>query len=181
MKQIIPFKKDILFKNKISEITDISIEHDYKILDDLVEGDFVLEGTYKMTEASVIKEDFFYKIPFTIAISDNYKKETIDLNLKDFSYETKNSDTLTINVDMILECQEQEQNELDEIIEEVLEEDNIIEDREEEQKILNEFEKAIEIERNILGYKKESKNYIFRMSDSVQKFWPLAIVEEKEL
>jgi hypothetical protein len=56
-----------------------------------------------------------------------------------------------------------------------------IEDHQEEKKILEEFEKAIEIERNVLGYKKESKNYIFRMSDSVQKFWPLAIVEEKEL
>ena len=56
-----------------------------------------------------------------------------------------------------------------------------IEDHEEERKILEEFEKAIETERNILGYKKESKNYIFKQSDSVQKFWPIAIVEEKEL
>ena len=165
MKQIIPFKKDILFKSKINEITDISIEHDYKILDDLVEGDFVLEGTYKMTEASVINEDFFYKIPFTIAISDNYRRETIDLNISDFSYEIKNSDTLTINVDMVLECEENKQEELDEIIEEVLESDEIdINDERDEEEIEKVIEESEEGKREIV-----EENEIKSIIDSVKE------------
>ena len=60
MKEIIPLKKDIIFKTKIGEITNISLEHDYKILDDLVEGEVNINGTYKMTEASVIDEEFEY-------------------------------------------------------------------------------------------------------------------------
>ena len=35
MNSIIPFKKNIIFKTKINEITDISLTHDYKILDNL--------------------------------------------------------------------------------------------------------------------------------------------------
>ena len=46
MKEIIPLKKDIIFKTKIGEITNISLEHDYKILDDLVEGEVNINGTY---------------------------------------------------------------------------------------------------------------------------------------
>ena len=69
MKEIIPLKKDIVFKTKIAEVTSINLEHDYKILDDMVEGTVYLSGSYKMTEASVIEEDFVYNIPFSIAIS----------------------------------------------------------------------------------------------------------------
>ena len=69
MKEIIPLKKDIIFKTKVAEVTSINLEHDYKILDDIVEGTVYLSGTYKMTEASVIEEDFVYNIPFSIAIS----------------------------------------------------------------------------------------------------------------
>jgi hypothetical protein len=56
-----------------------------------------------------------------------------------------------------------------------------IEDVTEEQKILKEFEGAIEIQRDIYGYTKESKDYIFKMSDSNPGFWVLAIVKEKEV
>lgn len=66
MKEIIPLKKDIIFKTKIGEITNISLEHDYKILDDLVEGEVNINGTYKMTEASVIDEEFEYKVPLVL-------------------------------------------------------------------------------------------------------------------
>ena len=81
MKEIIPLKKDIIFKTKISEVTSINLEHDYKILDDIVEGTVYLSGSYKMTEASVIEEDFVYNIPFSIAISKRINKIHIKLLL----------------------------------------------------------------------------------------------------
>ena len=34
MKKIIPFKKDIIFKNHLSEITSISLEHSLRLSND---------------------------------------------------------------------------------------------------------------------------------------------------
>ena len=36
MKEIIPLKKDIIFKTKIGELTNISLDHDYKINEDII-------------------------------------------------------------------------------------------------------------------------------------------------
>ena len=69
MNEIIPLNKDITFKTIIGEIREISLDYDYKINNELVEGTVDISGSYKMTEASVVVEDFFYSIPFSIAIS----------------------------------------------------------------------------------------------------------------
>lgn len=110
MKEIIPLKKDIIFKTKIGEITNISLEHDYKILDDLVEGEVNINGTYKMTEASVIDEEFEYKVPFGIAISKKVNKDTIKIDIDDFKYDI-NKDVLKVNIDLLLTCDELEEKE----------------------------------------------------------------------
>ena len=110
MKEIIPLKKDIIFKTKIGEITNISLEHDYKILDDLVEGEVNINGTYKMTEASVIDEEFEYKVPFGIAISKKVDKDTIKIDIDDFKYDI-NKDVLKVNIDLLLTCDELEEEE----------------------------------------------------------------------
>jgi len=120
MKEIIPLKKDIIFKTKIGEITNISLEHDYKILDDLVEGEVNINGTYKMTEASVIDEEFEYKVPFGIAISKKVDKDTIKIDIDDFKYDI-NKDVLKVNIDLLLTCDELEEKE--EVKEEVKEEE----------------------------------------------------------
>ncbi|MBQ4262740.1 MAG: LysM peptidoglycan-binding domain-containing protein [Bacilli bacterium] len=127
MKEIISVKKDIIFKTKISEITSLNLEHDYKIKDDLVEGKLVLSGSYKMTEASLLEEEFFYTIPFSIAISENIKKDTINIDINDFKYETQ-KDVMKIKVDLDLECEE-----------------NTIENEEEIESI-EEFENTYELE-----------------------------------
>lgn len=110
MKEIIPLKKDIIFKTKIGEITNISLEHDYKILDDLVEGEVNINGTYKMTEASVIDEEFEYKVPFGIAISKKVDKDTIKIDIDDFKYDI-NKDVLKVNIDLLLTCDELKEKE----------------------------------------------------------------------
>ena len=38
MKKIIPFKKDIIFKTNLAEITSISLEHTLKISEKIVNG-----------------------------------------------------------------------------------------------------------------------------------------------
>ena len=51
MKQIIPFKKDLLFKTKVSEITSISLEREISTPEDgIVSGIFHITGDYKKNE-----------------------------------------------------------------------------------------------------------------------------------
>ena len=110
MKEIIPLKKDIIFKTKVAEVTSINLEHDYKILDDMVEGTVYLSGSYKMTEASVIEEDFVYNIPFSIAISKRIDKDTIKIDIDDFKYEVI-KDVMTVDISLELTCNELERKE----------------------------------------------------------------------
>lgn len=121
MKEIIPFKKDIIFKTKIAKITDISLTHDYKILDNVIEGEFLLAGTYKMTEASVVNEEFIYSIPFSIALGDTVNKDSISLVLHDFNYEVK-EDVMTVKVDLDMSCEEKkEERTVEETIDDLIE------------------------------------------------------------
>ena len=69
MNEIIPLKKDIIFKTRIGEITNITLDYDYKIDSDMVIGGVDVSGSYKMTEASINSEDFLYTIPFSIALT----------------------------------------------------------------------------------------------------------------
>ena len=107
MKEIIPLKKDIIFKTRIGEITSIDIEHTYNVEDDLVSGDVILSGTYKMTEASVLDEEFYYKIPFSIAITKRVNKDTINIEIEDFTYEIQ-KDVLKVDIKLELTCEEEE-------------------------------------------------------------------------
>lgn len=143
MNEIIPLKKDIIFKTKIGEITNITIEHDYKINDDLVEGSIDISGSYKMTEASVIEEDFYYSIPFSIAISKNIKKDTINIEIEDFKYKIY-SDVLSVSIDLNLDCEKEE-----EIKNEVVDQIDIdLNNYEEENTILDNHNEIIDINDN---------------------------------
>lgn len=105
MKQIIPIRKDIIFKTKVNKITNISLEHDYKIKEGEVEGKLILSGTYKMTEASMIDEEFIYELPFIVSLSDKVKKDTIVIEIDDFTYEMI-KDVMKLDVKLELSCEE---------------------------------------------------------------------------
>ena len=107
MKEIIPLKKDVIFKTIIGEICNISLDYDYKIDNDLVNGCVDVSGSYRMTEASVLEEDFFYSVPFSISISKNVKKDTINIEIDDFKYSI-NKDVLSLSIDLCLNCDEDE-------------------------------------------------------------------------
>ncbi|MBQ7140410.1 MAG: LysM peptidoglycan-binding domain-containing protein [Bacilli bacterium] len=143
MKQVIPFKKDIIFKTKISDITSISLEHTLTIDDDMISGDFILSGDYKMTEASINKEDFYYKLPFDIALDSRYETKNLKIEIDDFYYEIINSDVLRVNIEVSLDGLEEKDFSFDEDSEE----DNSILDIDinEEKNNLEELEKHIDI------------------------------------
>lgn len=108
MNEKIPFKKDIIFKSAIGEITDISLTHDYSIKEDVVEGVFYLSGKYKMTQASVIEEEFFYDIPFSIALGQRIDKSTINIKIDSFNYKIKD-DVLSVDMTLNMEFENMEE------------------------------------------------------------------------
>lgn len=135
MNEIIPIKKDILFKTKIGEITDISLDYDYKINNELLDGTIEISGTYKLTEASVLQEEFTHTIPFSIAITKQIDKDTIKLEIDDFKYKYE-KDILSVDISLLLNFEE-----LKEEVETI--EDFKIED------FIKEIPEEIEIETNI--------------------------------
>ena len=104
MKQIIPFKKEITFKTMISKITSISLEHTLVLQeDDTVAGDFIVSGSYKMTEASQIDEEFSYKVPIEITIDSKYDTSNITLDIDDFVYEVLDEERLLLKIDLCID------------------------------------------------------------------------------
>lgn len=105
MNNIIEFKKDCIMKTFVAEITNISLTHDYKILDDTIEGYFDLVGEYKVTKSSITTEEFSYTIPFTIALSSMIDKDTIDITISDFSYSVE-KDILHLKMALSMDYEE---------------------------------------------------------------------------
>ena len=95
----IPFTKDITFEKKVSEITSISLEHEIKVEDSVLKGNFIISGDYKSHEVSVNKEPFSYMLPFEIELSHDIDTETIEFMIDDFTYEIIDNTDLRVNID----------------------------------------------------------------------------------
>ena len=103
MKKIIPFKKEIPFNN-IHEILSISLEHNLKKnTNNFITGEFVISGDYRMTDISVNTENFEFKLPFDIELDEKYIIDDAVIDIDDFYYEILNSNTLVINIDVLLD------------------------------------------------------------------------------
>ena len=156
MKKNISFEKQIEFPTMIGEICAISLEKQLKFVDSsTIEGDLLLTGRYKLTEASLVEEDFQYKIPIDISLTEKIDSNTGKIEIADFYYEIENDDTMICYIDLeisgdeilevrecdgeMLEDKEIEIPVLDSIKEEIIEEK---EDKEDEKKIIVEEEKT---------------------------------------
>lgn len=131
MKQIIPFKKELLFKTKVSDITSISLERKIEILDDgIITGTFYITGDYKMNEGSINREEFSFELPFDITLDPRYDVSTVKSDIEDFYYDVINNDTLKVNIDLFVmaeykdEVIDLEDSECDK--EDVIEDSNIV-------------------------------------------------------
>lgn len=106
MRQIIPFKKELPFKTKVSDITSISLERKIDILDGgIVTGTFYITGDYKMNEGSINREDFSFDLPFDITLDPRYDISTVKADIEDFYYDIINEDTLKVNIDLFIEAE----------------------------------------------------------------------------
>lgn len=101
MKKVVPFTKTISFRTMIAEITDIEVNHTLALNENYeVVGDILVDGKYKMTDASQIEEEFHYKLPFTIDIDERYNLDNLEIIISDFYFEIINEEDLKINVEI---------------------------------------------------------------------------------
>ncbi len=101
MKKTVTFTKSTNFKTRIAEITNIEVNHDLKLNNNSeLKGNIIISGKYKMTDASIIEEDFIFNLPSIIAIDPKYDTTNIDVTITDFNYEIVNEESLNITIDI---------------------------------------------------------------------------------
>ena len=165
MKQIIPFNKEITLKNKIKELTSISLDHDLTLKgEDLITGNFYLKGSYKTNTS---EEEYSYKIPCEIAISDDYDTYNATIDIDDFNYDVK-LDKLNISISLAIDGLEKKEVEVEPVEEpRCIDEEEIKEIKNEEIKEIKQEEKINIIQESkkeesntqIINIEKNEKNY----------------------
>lgn len=114
MKKIVPFTKELVFKNGISEITSIALDNTLKLDKNLVTGEFIISGTYKMIGGD-LEEEFKYNIPSFVTIDTKYDTTNCQVSIDDFSYEIINEEKLRVNISLMLDDLDIKEDEIEEI------------------------------------------------------------------
>ncbi|MBR3199380.1 MAG: LysM peptidoglycan-binding domain-containing protein [Bacilli bacterium] len=116
MEKIISFKKNIPFKTNIYEITSVSLEHTLSLKEEnLIIGNFIISGTYKITSSSLNLDEFNFEVPLEINIDKKYETKDITIDINDFYYELINNKELLVNIEVIIEnLEEKEETFIDE-------------------------------------------------------------------
>lgn len=109
MKSIIPFEKEIVFKSNVSEITSISLEHEINIDGNLVSGNFIISGDYKISDSSKTVEKFDLKIPLEINLDEKFDTEKAEVDIDDFYYEIINNSILKVCIDVLIDKLEEKE------------------------------------------------------------------------
>lgn len=151
MRNIIPFKKDVIFKTSISEITSISLENTLSLENDTISGEFIVSGEYKVSDSSTSVEPFTLNLPFSIVIDDRYDTSKAKIDIDDFYYEIANNNVLSVSIDVLVDkLEEKPLITLDDLTDET-----------EEKSILNIEEETmnnIEERKDVLDLKDEVRN-----------------------
>lgn len=203
MKNIIPFKKDIIFKTNLSEITSISLENTLNLKNDTISGDFIVSGDYKVSDNSTTVEPFELKLPFEIVMDDRFDTNKATIDIDDFYYEIINDNTLSISIDVLVDhLSEKPLIEFEDLVEveharEVLEEeednmeesrcieeevkDEIIEDRKDEE-LVEEKINSIFSSNSLEGDTYVTYNvFILRDGDTLESIMEKYNITEEEL
>ncbi len=154
MQSIVPYTKEIQFKSKIFEICSISLEHEINANEKEITGNFIISGEYKSHEVSVNKEEFNYKLPFHLEVTDTIDKNSIQFEITDFNYQITNEDTLKVDIEFQVSATTIEPIKLEEREEESTEmQREVIEDIDD---LFHEEEKIEPVEENIESEKYEA-------------------------
>lgn len=115
MQKKVTFDKKIELPTIIGEITAISLDQELEFVDECnINGNLLLTGKYKQSEASRLEEEFNYKIPVDITLTKEIDIKTGNVEISDFSYSLKNGNELLCFIELLIEGEEKQ-------IEEVLE------------------------------------------------------------
>jgi len=160
MKKIVPFKKDIIFKSNLSEITSISLEHSlHHESKHLITGDFIISGEYRMNENSINTESFSFDIPFDINMDEKYILDKVIIDINDFYYEIVNNKILSVNIEVLIDRLEEQPliiEEKEELIDEPIVEYNLEDVRLETENII---EKEIKMEEKTIQKEEKKIDY----------------------
>ncbi len=149
MKKNVSFEKEIEFPSMIGEITSISLDHSLEFQSkNKIEGEFVVSGTYKMTEASTLEEKFSYPIPVEIELLEMLEEDTRKVSISNFNYAIVNDDILKCDIEVLVEgveeviVEEVEENKIEILEEDKKDENDLFEiSKEKEKKIVEEVRK----------------------------------------
>lgn len=168
MKKIIPFKKDIIFKNNLSEITSISLEHSLHISsDNLITGEFIVSGDYRMTDSSINTDSFRYNLPFDINMDEHYILDKVEIDIDDFYYEIKDNNILSVCIEVLIDKVEEKSliEEIkinkEDVMKEFLIEDNSLE------LVRNDQDNILELSDLDMADAKEIKNEMKTLFDNI--------------
>ena len=151
MKKTVSFDKKIDFPTMIGEITEVSLDHNLKFINESsIEGDLLLVGKYKLTEASTLEEDFNYSIPVEISLTESIDLNTSNIEIGDFYYELENDKVMNCHIELLVEGLE--------LLEEVRECDGEIEEKEVEIPVIENLEENNE-ESLFVNLKDDSDTY----------------------
>ena len=172
MKKVVPFTKTISFRTMIAEITDIEVNHTLALNEiNEVVGDILVEGKYKMTDASQIEEEFHYKLPFTIDIDERYNLDNLEIIISDFYFEIINEEDLKINVEIEMDGIEENKlpkleekgNSLEEVSEVLDTEEDFVRNKEDDILI------PVEIEEKKEKLEVPQNNPLHKLSEEIKK------------
>ena len=103
------FKKEIIFKDNLAEITSISLENTLSVKQNMVSGEFIVSGEYKMSLDSSEVEPFSYQLPFEINLDERYVLENATVDIDDFYYEIVNDKVLSVNIEILIDKLEEKE------------------------------------------------------------------------
>ena len=168
MNKIVPFQKDITFKTNIFEITSISLEHTLKVLNDnLISGELIVSGEYKVTPTSTNVDSFTFNLPFDIHMDDHYMLDKVSLDIDDFYYEVINDNILNVNISIKIDnLLEKETPKLEEV--KINRSNELIEKIESEESM----DRCVEVEEKVEEQKANEKNIdsLFEINESDEKY-----------
>lgn len=103
MKKVISFDKTLEFKTMVGEVTSISIDPQLDFsLDGSISGELIIAGKYKLTSASRLEDDFSFRVPVEIVLTENLEEDTREVRLDDFRYDLLD-DALVCHIDLLIE------------------------------------------------------------------------------
>ena len=109
MKKIVPFNNVLEFSTDVKEITAISLEHEINKYPDMISGVFYISGEYKIAEGLLDREKFNFELPFDIALSNNYRTDSLLVDIDDFRYDLISDKNLKVNIDLYIDGDIEEQ------------------------------------------------------------------------